>query len=107
MVRTAGPKMSGRVPEDGMRQVLYNLPVNAIQVSPRNGVVEITADMVADALKIAVSDWRVGIPAEVGDRVFEPLFTTKEGGATGEMGFGLSVSRGIVEALKGALDFQR
>jgi len=44
------------------------------------------------------------IPAELIDRIFEPFFTTKGSGSG--TGFGLSTSKGIIEAMQGALIVQ-
>lgn len=48
---------------------------------------------------VEIVDRGVGIPGEVQPRVFEPFFTTKPG----RRGLGLTVSRGIVEALGGSI----
>ena len=50
-------------------------------------------------VEITVRDEGKGIPAAELDRIFEPLFTTKENG----LGMGLSISRSIIEAHGGAL----
>jgi signal transduction histidine kinase len=45
-------------------------------------------------------DTGVGISSDVIGRIWEPLFTTKAQG----MGFGLSITKRIVEAHKGKID---
>ena len=51
---------------------------------------------------IAVSDTGGGIPDEVKDRIFKPLFTTKSKG----QGFGLAVVKKLAEALGGNVSFE-
>ncbi|MBE3116019.1 HAMP domain-containing histidine kinase, partial [Candidatus Bathyarchaeota archaeon] len=51
---------------------------------------------------IAVGDTGGGIPDEVKDKIFKPLFTTKSKG----QGFGLAVVKKLVEALNGNVSFE-
>ena len=52
-------------------------------------------------MRLTVADTGSGIPADVCERIFEPFFTTNP---TGEgVGMGLSVVKGIVTALGGAI----
>jgi signal transduction histidine kinase len=44
-----------------------------------------------------------GIPAGVGDRIFEPLFSRKEGGR----GMGLTIARRLLEMHGGSIDLLR
>lgn len=93
------------LPEDMLRQILYNLILNAVEASPANGVIRITAGIVANRLQIAVADQGDGIPNEFGTRIFEPFFTTKQTSATGGAGLGLSVCKSLVEAMTGEITF--
>jgi signal transduction histidine kinase len=89
-----------------LRQVLYNVVQNSIEASPSGGMVRIAAAVMEDTLNITISDQGVGIPEEARFRIFEPFFTTKSGNTTGGLGLGLSVSKGIVEAMGGSIDFE-
>ena len=51
------------------------------------------------AVRVAVQDAGIGIDETVGDRMFQPLYTTKTGG----LGMGLAIARTIVGAHGGAL----
>jgi PAS domain S-box-containing protein len=94
------------MPEGLLRQVLYNIIQNAIDASPTGSLVETAIKIVDDVLTITVSDHGSGIPDELLSRVFEPFFSTKGDIAAGGMGLGLSISKGIVEAFGGSLDFR-
>ena len=110
-VRRAQPQLP-EVALDGGRieQVLINLIQNAVEASPRGGVVEIdlwtaTADVPqvrrgdGDSLVISVRDHGVGIPEEERDKIFEPFFTSKAHGT----GLGLYISHHIVECHGGRI----
>jgi signal transduction histidine kinase len=88
-----------------LRQILYNLALNAVEASPADGTIRITAAIAANRLHIAVADQGEGIPAEIGDRIFEPFFTTKRISANGGAGLGLSVCKTLVEAMAGEISF--
>jgi signal transduction histidine kinase len=94
------------MPEGLLRQVLYNIIQNAIDASPIGSLVEIAIKIVDNVLTITVSDHGSGIPDELLSQVFEPFFSTKGDIAAGGMGLGLSISKGIVEAFGGSLDFR-
>lgn len=92
-----------RLPEDSIRQVLYNVVVNAIEASPRGGTVRIQSARRDSAIEISVADDGPGISPELRSQIYEPFFTTKEQTSTGGLGLGLPISRGIIEALQGTL----
>jgi PAS domain S-box-containing protein len=78
-------------------QVLLNLLSNARQAivgaaTPR-GRVTIRLDLDDGLGRLRVSDNGGGVPATILDKIFEPYFSTKEGGT----GIGLYMSRQIVE----------
>ena len=79
--------------------------VNAIEASPAGGVVRIVARSAAGGLDVFISDQGPGIPAEIQQQVYEPFFTTKSQLTTGGLGLGLSIARGIVEAMCGTIEF--
>jgi signal transduction histidine kinase len=95
------------LPEDSLRQVLYNIIVNAIEASPEGGVVRVSATVEDEVLQVLVGDQGAGIPEAERSRIYEPFFTTKSLTGTGGLGLGLSISRGIVQAMQGTLDFER
>jgi len=85
-------------------QVVTNLVMNAVQATPRGGIVSILCDLVETAeaeregarvASLSVEDRGSGIAPEHLARVFDPFFTTKSDGQG--TGLGLSLSYGIVE----------
>lgn len=77
-----------------VRRVFTNLITNALQAMLDGGHLTIKASKAGEIASISFQDTGSGIPKENLDKLFSPLFTTKAKG----MGFGLSVSRRLVEA---------
>jgi len=82
-----------------MGQVLVNLLRNARQATPQ-GVVEATVTEEGGQLVYTVEDDGPGLPAELGDTLFEPFRTTRTTG----VGLGLAVAVRIVHRHGGTLD---
>jgi signal transduction histidine kinase len=82
-----------------LERVITNLLVNAGQAMNGVGQVWIEGEREAAATTLRVRDDGPGVPADVGDRVFEALFTTKAKGS----GLGLALCRRIVEAHGGTI----
>ena len=97
-----------------LRQIIWNLVINAAQAMPEGGRIEICACVVEKKesqgvsvggrrvaegeakthwVDIVVTDDGVGIPPDKVERVFDPFFTTKPGGS----GLGLATVHRIVE----------
>jgi two-component system cell cycle sensor histidine kinase/response regulator CckA len=95
-----------------IQQALTNLLTNAVDVSPKDGEVEIRIERVTSAeggpgsprslVALMVRDCGPGIPDEILPQIFDPFFTTKR---TGEgTGLGLSVALGIVRDNGGRIE---
>jgi two-component system NtrC family sensor kinase len=83
-----------------LEQVFLNLCLNAAQAMPEGGTLEVGASSNGEgAVLVTVKDTGVGIAPEDLERVFEPFFTTREGGS----GLGLPITRQIVLAHGGEL----
>jgi len=81
-------------------QILLNLLTNATQaVADRRGTITVRGERRGGLLALAVADDGPGVPRELAERIFEPLFTTKARG----IGLGLSVSKSLAEANAGSL----
>ena len=79
-----------------LQQVILNLVVNAIDVmrSVHPRVLYVKSKLNGpDSVYVSIEDTGIGIGRADVDKIFEPLFTTKEHG----MGMGLSICRSIIE----------
>jgi signal transduction histidine kinase len=84
---------------DGIRQVLFNVLLNALDATPPGGAVKfrVRADSRGGRLHIEIDDTGHGLPAVDPEELFQPFVTTKTQGT----GLGLAVTRRIVENLGG------
>ncbi|HWX08650.1 MAG TPA: ATP-binding protein, partial [Gaiellaceae bacterium] len=91
-----------------MGQVLDNLISNALKYTQDGGKVSLTATRSGESALIEVADSGIGIPAAEQDQIFERFFRTSNAQFAGipGTGLGLVVTRGIVEAHGGTLDFE-
>jgi len=85
-----------------MREVITNLMNNAIDAAPSGGRVMATAGRRSGRPYFSIADDGPGISDEHRHRLFEPHFTTKEGGT----GLGLFMSYGIVREHQGELLYE-
>jgi two-component system sensor histidine kinase PilS (NtrC family) len=110
---------------DQLRQVLWNLALNALQAMPEGGLLRLSvrsapgeaaqdevpfhrndmggappeAAAMRGLVEISISDTGTGIAPRVQERIFEPFFTTKREGT----GLGLATVHRIVESHGGSL----
>ncbi len=99
-----GPLVVAAV-EGRLVQVLRNLIGNARSFSPTNGRIVLRARETAPYIEIAVDDEGPGIPPAKLEHIFDRFYSERPAGeAFGKhSGLGLSISRQIVEALKGRI----
>ncbi len=106
-----------RMDRQQLTHAFMNMLLNAIQAMPDGGTLAVQAAVLPPEgagvtgrhpagptrprrmARIAVSDSGPGIPAEHLDRIFEPYFTTKEGGT----GLGLALAHKIVQEHEGSI----
>jgi signal transduction histidine kinase len=101
---------------DQMKQVFWNLLINAAQAMSSGGDLRIFLEKRENGLqssnppwpssqreeswvKISISDSGVGIPPQDKEKIFDPFYTTKDGGT----GLGLSIVHKIIENHKGVI----
>ena len=87
-----------------VEQVALNLVRNAIEAvqglpAERRRVRLATGRGAAGSATLEVSDRGPGLPAEVGERLFQPFVSTKPDG----LGLGLSICRSVIESLGGGI----
>lgn len=86
--------------EDALRQLLLNLVLNAIEVTPEGGRIELAARGEAGGVELCVSDAGPGIAPGERPHLFEPFHSTRGGG---HGGLGLSISQRIVAEAGGSI----
>jgi two-component system sensor histidine kinase PilS (NtrC family) len=99
-----------------MKQVFWNLLLNAAQAMPNGGEISIRVEKGKNTLwerniarpiqgkgkewvKVTITDSGTGIPPHEKEKIFEPFFTTKDGGT----GLGLSIVHKIIESHNGVI----
>ena len=83
-----------------IQQIFFNLILNAFDVMSGGGHMYIQARALDGGIEIQFEDSGPGIAEEFHNNIFEPFFSTKDGGT----GLGLTVSYNIVTAHGGTLD---
>lgn len=84
-------------------RIVTNLIKNAIQAVPmeRQPEIQLVLQSLKDHIIIRITDNGIGIPPHLGDKIFEPKFTTTTGG----MGLGLAMVKKIVEDYNGEIRY--
>jgi signal transduction histidine kinase len=92
-----------------LRQIVLNLVDNAVKYTPAGGSVELGANARNGDVLVSVRDTGVGIPPDVGERIFEPFYrvpgTTAQKGQASS-GLGLALTKRLVEAHGGEIWFE-
>jgi signal transduction histidine kinase len=85
-----------------IHQVLLNLLLNALDVLPQGGQIElyVRPGLAGRSVNVRLRDNGPGIAADMQPRLFEPFVSTKETG----LGMGLSICRRLLEAHGGTIE---
>jgi signal transduction histidine kinase len=83
--------------EQRMRQVMFNLLSNAIQYTPKDGHITLTAERQGAWMMIAIQDDGIGIPEEDQKRIFEKFERANPEARQSGAGLGLALVRSFVE----------
>ncbi len=105
--RIASPTMPPDLPpllavRDQLVQVFLNLVLNAIDVTDRDGRIELSVTAKPGGVEVSVRDSGSGVAPENMPKLFQPYFTTKTHGT----GLGLFVTRKLVEEHGGTVEFE-
>jgi signal transduction histidine kinase len=87
-----------------MKQVFLNLLLNAIQAMPGGGHLTLRGQNLEDGqwIHISIQDSGIGISSENINKLFDPFFSTKEGG----IGLGLSITHRIIDQHHGKIEVE-
>jgi len=92
------------IDENRIRQVLLNLLVNALNVSPKGGVVSLDSTIVDGLWRLSMVDEGPGLTPEQCERIFERFVRIDSDGSDKRgSGLGLPISRRIVTMHKGRI----
>jgi signal transduction histidine kinase len=86
------------------QQLIMNLCINAVHAMPEGGELKLNLFKESQAIIIKISDTGPGIPPEIQQKIFNPLFTTKEKGKG--TGLGLFVVKQIIDENKGKIEIE-
>jgi len=86
-----------------IERVLVNLLENASKYTPAGSEVVLSADIVADQLKVSVSDNGPGLPAGREEALFQKFARGNRESATPGVGLGLAICRAIIESHHGTI----
>ena len=87
-----------------MKQVFLNLLLNAIQAMPGGGHLTLRGQNSEDGqwIHLSIQDSGIGISSENINKLFDPFFSTKEGG----IGLGLSITHRIIDQHHGKIEVE-
>ena len=90
--------------DERLRGAFLNLLLNAVEAMPSGGHLRVSTDVVeapsgSEVIRVRIADDGPGVPGELRERIFEPFFSTKDGGT----GFGLALAQQTLEEHAGRL----
>ncbi|MGQ0615346.1 MAG: ATP-binding protein [Planctomycetaceae bacterium] len=91
-----------------LRRIVDNLVLNALTYTPRGGRVSITLEAGEDAMRLAVSDTGIGIPAGDLERIFERFYRVDKARSrsAGGTGLGLSIVKHAAQLHGGGVEVE-
>ena len=81
-------------------RIFMNIIDNAFDAMPNGGMFTISSKILPNEIEIFFMDTGTGIPDEILEDIWKPLFTTKPKG----MGLGLAICKRMVEAHEGSIE---
>ena len=97
-------QINATVDRDQLNRIVTNLVKNAIQSVPEQTTpnIEVKLSEKVSKIYIQVKDNGSGIDDTIGEKIFEPKFTTKTSG----MGLGLPMIKNIIETYNGEISYK-
>ncbi len=95
------PELMAQLDSIQFTQVLFNLLINAIYVSPPKTTITVEITSNSEEFEMKIRDRGPGISEDLRSKIFEPFFTTKPVGEGS--GLGLSVVHGIIKSHRGEI----
>ncbi len=84
---------------EALVQVFLSIVTNALQATSKGGAIHIYTRQTSDSVLVSVQDTGTGMSPAVLKRIFNPFYSTKEGGT----GLGLALCKQIVEEHRGEI----
>lgn len=91
-----------KIDPDQIKQVFYNLFINALEAMPGGGRITVGASEEKDLVVIDVSDTGIGMSTEDLNKIYQNHYSTKSYG----MGLGLAITRRILESHHGLMQIK-
>lgn len=85
-----------------LRQILWNLLVNAVEAIDGPGTIEVAVRGAGDTAEVVIKDDGCGMSESTQRNIFDPFFTTRPQGT----GLGLSIVHRFLESYGGRIDLQ-
>jgi signal transduction histidine kinase len=87
-----------------IKQVILNLLLNAVQAMPQGGQLRLRSQLSEDHqwIQLSIQDSGMGIPPENMNKLFDPFFSTREGG----IGLGLPIAHRIIDQHRGKIEVE-
>ncbi|NUH67224.1 HAMP domain-containing histidine kinase [Sulfitobacter sp. S0837] len=108
-LRYAKPSESAGIATDEKRlqQVMSNLLSNAAKFSPAGSTVKVTSQVQDGMMRISVIDEGIGLAESEREKVFDEFsqIDSSDQRAVGGTGLGMNISKRIIEALGGQIDY--
>lgn len=91
---------------DQLKQVFWNIGLNALQAMPSGGTVAVRAVARGEGgarwAAVEFEDNGPGLPAEEVPKIFDPFYTTRDAGT----GLGLTIARRLTEGMGGTIEVE-
>jgi signal transduction histidine kinase len=88
-----------------LKNILTNLLSNAIEYSPHDAEIQLSAELKKETLKIRVTDQGIGIPENEQHQIFKRFYRGQNANNVEGTGLGLNIAKKYIRLLKGSIEF--